>query len=34
MVMHAFMKLSTQAAKGDAIQFVSMFDNLAKNLLD
>jgi len=33
-VMHAFIKLSTQAAKGDAIQFVSMFDSLANNLLD
>ena len=33
-VIHAFMKLSTQAAKVDAIQFASVFDSLANNLLD
>ena len=33
-VIHAFMKLSTHAAKVDAIHFASIFDSLANNLLD
>jgi tetratricopeptide (TPR) repeat protein len=33
-VINSFMKLSTQAAKVNAIQFASMFDSLANNLLD